>query len=87
MFFIIIKKEQPYRMNLQVYMVMIYFSAGIYAWRPFNRNFEHNKKLEIQSKYAGGTITESKNNSGNTTNDTFMDDEEFMKLLRFYRPM
>ncbi len=75
-------------MNLQVYMVIIYFSAEIYAWRPFNRNFAHNKKLEIQSKkYAGGTMRESKNNSGNSTNHTFMDDEEFMKLLRFYRPM
>ena len=76
-------RKKTYQMNLQLHMAMIYFGAGIYAWRPFNRNSGHNQKLGLQiKKYAEESIRESKNISGNSANHTFMDDEEFMKLLQ-----
>jgi len=68
-------------MNFQIYLAAIYFNIGIYAWRPLffrNKGIEQKVHLNLEN-----TNIEKKN----STNHTFMDDEEFMKLLRFYRPM
>lgn len=68
-------------MNFQIYLAAIYFNIGIYAWRPLffrNKGIEQKAHLNLEN-----TNIEKKN----STNHTFMDDEEFMKLLRFYRPM
>lgn len=73
-------------MNFQIYLAVIYFNIGIYAWRPFFRNKGIEQKTHLNLENTN--IEKNNNNdSNNSTNHTFMDDEEFMKLLRFYRPM
>ncbi len=81
-------------MNIKLYFVFIYFnSAIIYAWQPFYNPFKvmHNisfKKIYALSRNTEIELSENKTKySNNSTNHTFMDDEEFMKILRFYRPI
>lgn len=73
-------------MNFQICLAIIYSNIGIYAWRPFYRRVKQNAKLNLDKT----TIEENERNdtsySNNLKNHTFMDDEEFMKILRFYRP-
>ena len=61
--------------NIRIFIVLIYFSNNLYAWNLLNRQ---NKIQKVISK------DEKKNNN---KNNTFLDDEEFMKILRFYRPI
>ena len=81
-------------MNIQLYFAFIYFNAAIiYAWQPFYNPFKvpHNisfKKIYASSSNAETELSEDNlTHSKNSTNHTFMDDEEFMKILRFYRPL
>tara|TARA_Y100000389_G_scaffold201995_1_gene246154 strand:+ start:390 stop:548 length:159 start_codon:yes stop_codon:yes gene_type:complete len=46
------------------------------------------KKIYALSRNTEIELSENKTKySNNSTNHTFMDDEEFMKILRFYRPI
>jgi len=81
-------------MNIQLYFALIYFNATIiYAWQPFYNPFKVMHNISFKKIYASvsnAEIERSEDNSTrskNSTNHTFMDDEEFMKILRFYRPM
>lgn len=74
-------------MNFQICLAIIYFNIGIYAWRPFYRGFEQKTHLNLAKINIEETYTNNTNNSNNLTNHTFMDEEEFIKILRFYRPM
>ena len=81
-------------MNLQICLALIYFNVniGIYAWRPFYRNLKQNKyskeaEIEHGYQFEAENIKNKTDNVRNRTNHTFLDDEEFMKILRFYRPI
>lgn len=74
-------------MNFQICLAIIYFNIGIYAWRPFYRGFEQKTHLNLAKVNIEQTDNNNTNNSNNLTNHTFMDEEEFMKILRFYRPI
>ena len=81
-------------MNIQLYFAFIYFNdAIIYAWQPFYNMFKVTRNISFKKIYASSSNAEIKHSednstrSKNLTNHTFMDDEEFMKILRFYRPM
>ena len=66
--------------NIRLFIVLIYFSNNMYAWNFFNRQNKIQKVKKIQK-------VELKDDENNTNNTFFLDDEEFMQLLRFYRPM
>lgn len=75
-------------MNVQILLAIIYFNAGIYAWRPFiprYNNFWKYRKSHIQ--FSKGNIEDIEVFKRNSTNHTFLDEDEYMKLLRFYRPL
>ena len=75
-------------MNFQICLAIIYFNIGIYAWRPFYRGFEQKTHLNLAKVNIEQTDNNNNtNNSNNLTNHTFMDEEEFIKILRFYRPI
>jgi hypothetical protein len=74
-------------MNFQICLAIIYFNIGIYAWRPFYRGFEQKTHLNLAKVNIEQTDNNNTNDSNNLTNHTFMDEEEFMKILRFYRPI
>ena len=76
-------------MNFQICLAVIYFNIGIYAWRPLFRSkgIEQRTNLNLANTNIEENNNINKNDSHNLTNHTFMDDEEFMKLLRFYRPI
>ena len=74
-------------MNFQICLAIVYFNIGIYAWRPFYRGFEQKTHLNLAKVNIEQTDNNNANDSNNLTNHTFMDEEEFMKILRFYRPM
>jgi len=74
-------------MNFQICLAFIYFNAGIYAWRPFYRAFEQKTRRNVAKTTITIEETNRNNHLNNLTNHTFMDDEEFMKVLRFYRPI
>ena len=69
-------------MNFLFCLAIIYFNIGNYAWYPFHKrnyqNYHFKNKLALE-KYN--------NLSNNSTNNTFMDEEELMKVLRFYEPI
>lgn len=60
--------------NIRLFLVLIYFSNNMYAWNFLNRQ---NKIQKIE-------LEEDENN---TNSYFFLDDEEYMKILRFYRPI
>ena len=66
--------------NIRLFIVLIYFSNNLYAWNFFNRQNKIQKIKKIKK-------VELKDDENNTNNTFFLDDEEFMQLLRFYRPM
>ena len=74
-------------MNFQICLAIVYFNIGIYAWRPFYRGFEQKTHLNLATVNIEQTDNNNTNNSNNLTNHTFMDEEEFVKILRFYRPI
>lgn len=73
-------------MNFQICLAIIYSNIGIYAWRPFYRRFKQNTQLNSDNSFIEENERNDTSYSNNSTKHTFMDDEEFMKLLRFYRP-
>lgn len=73
-------------MNLQFCLALIYFNAGIYAWSPFYLSMKQNKYLGRSEANFDNYKNETKITQ-NKTNRTFIDDDEFMQLLRFYRPI
>jgi hypothetical protein len=72
-------------MNVQLLLAVIYFHAGIYAWRPFYHNLWNHQKSQIQ--FPKSDIEDIEVFKKNSTNHTFIDEDEYMKLLRFYRPI
>lgn len=58
-------------------LAIVYLNVGNYAWRPLYTKFENNIRLKLSK-----TIEEQENNS---TNHTFMDDDEFMMIIHFSR--
>ena len=71
-------------MNIRLYFALIYFNCVIiYARQIFYKSLKE-KKYRTSSKF---NVDVFENNLKNSTNDTFMDDEEYMKLLRFYTPI
>jgi hypothetical protein len=71
-------------MNIRLYFAFIYFNAVvIYAWQPFLVYYKPFKGSPLSAEIE----LSEEINSNNSTNHTFMDDEEFMKILRFYRPI
>ena len=66
--------------NIRLFLVLIYFTNNLYAWNLFNRQNKIQKIKNIQK-------IELEEDENNTKSTFFLDDEEFMQLLRFYRPM
>jgi hypothetical protein len=73
-------------MNFQICLAIIYSNIGIYTWRPFYRTFKQNTQLNLEKSFIEENERNDTSYLNNLKNHTFMDDEEFMKLLRFYRP-
>ena len=69
--------------NTRLFIVLIYFSNNMYAWNFFNRQ----NKIQKIKKIKNIQKVELKDDENNTNSSFFLDDEEFMQLLRFYRPM
>ena len=63
-------------------LAIIYLNVGNYAWCPLYTRVKHKTQLKISNSNDDG-----REYSNNSTNRTFMDDEEFMMILRFYRPI
>lgn len=63
--------------NLTFYLALIYLGNNVFVWNILKKpnNGQINSDLNSVPK-------EEKNKT-----HTFLDDEEFMQLLRFYRPM
>lgn len=73
-------------MNLQACFFIIFLNVEIGAWVLFSRKYWNIDKSKPKLKMAKGDIEEIKVFKRNSTNHTFLDEEEYMKLLRFYRP-
>lgn len=81
-------------MNLQIFLAIIYFNVGIYAWHPFRRNFQCRDLCMKEQKTNfvlfdveiddGGIDAQS---SRNSTNHTLMEHDEIMKMSLFYIPV
>lgn len=69
--------------NIRLFLVLIYFTNNLYAWNFFNRQ----NKIQKIKKVKKIQKVELKDDENNTNNTFFLDDEEFMQLLRFYRPI
>ena len=58
-------------------LAIVYLNVGNYAWRPLYTKFENNIRLKLSK-----TVEEQEINS---TNYTFMDDDEYMMIIHFSR--
>lgn len=74
-------------MNLQVCFFIIFLNVEIGAWGLFSRKYWNIDKSKPKLKMAKSDIEELEVFKRNSTNHTFLDEEEYMKLLRFYRPL
>ena len=68
--------------NLTFYLALIYLGNNVFVWNILRKpnNGQINSDLNAISKEE--IPKEEKNKT-----HTFLDDEEFMYILRFYRPM
>lgn len=69
--------------NIRLFLVLIYFTNNLYAWNFFNRQ----NKIQKIKKVKNIQKIELEEDENNTNSSFFLDDEEFMKILRFYRPI
>ena len=69
--------------NIRLFIVLIYFSNNMYAWNFLNRQ----NKIQNIKKIKNIQKMELEEDENNTNSSFFLDDEEFMQLLRFYRPI
>ena len=69
--------------NIRLFLVLIYFTNNMYAWNLFNRQ----NKIQKIKKVKNIQKIELEEDENNTNSTFFLDDEELMQLLRFYRPI
>lgn len=74
-------------MKLQACLFIIFLNIEIGAWGLFSQKYWNIKKSKPKLKMAKSDIEELEVFKRNSTNHTFLDEEEYMKLLRFYRPL
>lgn len=74
-------------MNLQACFFIIFLNVEIGAWRLFSQKYWNIEKSKSKLKMAKSDIEELEVFKRNSTNHTFLDEEEYMQLLRFYRPL
>uniref|UniRef100_A0AB39JFA9 Uncharacterized protein n=1 Tax=Florenciella sp. virus SA2 TaxID=3240092 RepID=A0AB39JFA9_9VIRU len=67
-------------MNIKLFLAFIYLSNNVIAWNIFKKSYNF-KKLFIKNEDH-----HEDDNQKNKTH-TFLDDEEFIYILRFYRPI
>tara|TARA_Y100000992_G_scaffold227203_1_gene158698 strand:- start:657 stop:890 length:234 start_codon:yes stop_codon:yes gene_type:complete len=77
-------------MKFQTCLIVIFLNFKFHAWCLFSqKHYKYNKSKYNKSKLklAKSSIEEIEVFKKNSTNHTFLDEEEYMKLLRFYRPI
>lgn len=72
-------------MKFQTCLIVIFLNFKIHSWCLFSQKLYKYNKSKL--KLAKSSIEEIEVFKRNSTNHTFLDEEEYMKLLRFYRPI
>ena len=69
-------------MNLTFYLALIYLGNNVFVWNILKKPNNGKIKSDLNAIPKEEIPKEEKNKT-----HTFLDDEEFMYILRFYRPM